>query len=68
LAFSLYLIFKDKVKSENLLLILAIIYPIMISFTRVYLNVHYVSDVLAGIGLGLFSVSMVYLTFELMKK
>ena len=68
LAFSLYLIFKDKVKSENLLLILAVIYPIMISFTRVYLNVHYVSDVLAGIGLGLFSVSMVYLTFELMKK
>jgi len=68
LAFSLYLIFKDKVRSENLLLILAVIYPIMISFTRVYLNVHFLSDVLAGIGLGLFSVSMVYLTFELMKK
>jgi len=68
LAFSLYLIFRDKVKSENLLLILVVIYPIMISFTRVYLNVHYVSDVLAGIGLGLFSVSMIYLSFESMKR
>jgi len=67
LAFSLYLIFKDRVKSETFLLFLAIIYPLVISFTRVYLNVHYLSDVLAGIGLGLFSVSLIYLSFKFFK-
>jgi len=67
LAFSLYLIFKDKVKSETFLLFLAIIYPLVISFSRVYLNVHYLSDVLGGIGLGLFSVSLIYLSFKFFK-
>lgn len=67
LAFSLYLIFKDKVKNETFLLFLAIIYPLVISFSRVYLNVHYLSDVFAGIGLGLFSVSLIYLSFKFFK-
>ena len=67
LAFSMYLIFKDKINYKNLLLFLAIIYPLIISFSRVYLNVHYLSDVLAGIGLGLFCVSLVYLSFKFLK-
>ena len=60
LAFSLYLILKDKLNT-NILLILCIIYPIVISFSRVYLNVHYFNDIIAGIGLGLFWVSLLAL-------
>jgi len=47
---------------------LAVIYPIMISFTRVYLNVHFLSDVLAGIGLGVFCVSSIYLILKTIKR
>ena len=67
LALGLYLILKDKVNKKNLL-ILCIIYPILISFSRVYLNVHYLSDVIAGIGLGLFWVSFTALIFKLIKE
>lgn len=64
LAFSLYLILKDKV-NKKILLIFCIIYPLLISFSRVYLNVHYLSDVIAGIGLGLFWVSLVAIFFKI---
>jgi membrane protein DedA with SNARE-associated domain len=64
LAFSLYFILKDKL-NKKVLLLLCLIYPILISFSRVYLNVHYLSDVIAGIGLGLFWVSfLIILVFE----
>jgi undecaprenyl-diphosphatase len=64
LSFSLYFILKDKL-NKKILLLLCIIYPILISFSRVYLNVHYLSDVIAGIGLGLFWVSfLIILVFE----
>jgi undecaprenyl-diphosphatase len=38
---------------------------LLISFSRVYLNVHYLSDVIAGIGLGLFWVSLVAIFFKI---
>jgi undecaprenyl-diphosphatase len=61
LAFSLYLILRDRIKYKKLLLITCIIFPILISFSRVYLCVHYLSDIIAGIALGLIWVSMIYL-------
>ena len=65
LAFSLYLILSKKIKYRKTLLILCIIYPLIISFSRVYLNVHYLSDVLGGIGLALFWVSLVAIIFKI---
>jgi undecaprenyl-diphosphatase len=65
LAFCVYLIFKDKVRYKKTFLILLISYPLLISFTRVYLHVHYLSDVIAGVGLGLIWVSLIYLIFTL---
>ena len=53
LAFSLYLILKDKVIYNKLLLIICIIFPLLISFSIVYLCVHYLSDIISGITLGL---------------
>ncbi len=64
LAFSLYLILSKRVKYKKTLLSLCIIYPLIISFSRVYLSVHYLSDVIAGIGLSLFWVSLVALVYE----
>lgn len=61
LAFSLYLILKDKVIYNKLLLIICMIFPLLISFSRVYLCVHYLSDIIAGIALGLIWVSTIYL-------
>ncbi len=37
---------------KSLLILICIVYPLLMSFTRVYLNVHYLSDVVAGIALG----------------
>jgi len=67
LAFSLYLILKDKF-NKDILLILCIMFPILISFSRVYLTVHYLSDVIAGIGLGLFWVSLIALVYKIILK
>jgi undecaprenyl-diphosphatase len=63
LALSLYLIFKDKIQYKKLFLGICISFPLLISFTRVYLCVHYLSDIIAGIGLGLIWVSSIYLIF-----
>lgn len=68
LAFCAYLIFKDKVRYKKSFLTVLIFYPLLISFTRVYLHVHYLSDVIAGIGLGLIWVSLIYLIFTLKKR
>ena len=63
LVFSLYLILKDKIKYKKLFISICIIFPLLISFTSVYLCVHYLSDIIAGIGLGLIWVSSIYLIF-----
>ncbi len=51
----LYFLLKYRVKPSfrTVLFCLCASFPLMISFTRVYLNVHYPSDVIAGMALGL---------------
>ena len=67
MAFSIYLIFKDKIKWKKSLLLVSITFAFLISFSRVYLSVHYLSDVLAGIGVSIFWVSLVALVFDIIK-
>ena len=64
MALALYFIFVTKLDSvgrRRLLLVLCLIWPLLIAFTRVYLNVHWLSDTIAGLSLGLFWV--ILLTF-----
>jgi len=66
LALSLYFIFRKRIGkgfSQLLLLLATLLWPVTIAFTRVYLNVHWTSDVLAGLGLGIFWVTLVYLFY-----
>jgi len=49
-------LFKDEIKNKlikHLFIIINILLILLISFSRIYLNVHYLSDVLAGLILGL---------------
>jgi len=64
MAAACYFIFVPKMASaekRSLLLAAAIVWPLLIAFTRVYLNVHWLSDTLAGLSLGFFWVSLLYL-------
>ncbi len=64
MAVILYFIFVKNMHDsvvKKTLMILCIFWPIFIAFTRVYLNVHWFSDVAAGLALGLFWVTFVYL-------
>ena len=56
--FAIYLVYKNiKNKSiRNLLIILLGMMPILIGFSRIYLRVHYFSDVLAGLIVGITSI------------
>lgn len=52
-------LFKDEIKNESkryLFIVVNILLILDISFSRIYLNVHYFSDVLAGLVLGLISI------------
>ena len=61
MAVAVYFIFSKRVRPDKrgFLLTICSIWIIMIAFSRVYLDVHWLSDVLAGIGLGLFWVTLV---------
>ncbi len=64
---ALYLIFIRKLKSETLRILLVLIclaWPLMIAVSRVYLDVHWLSDVLAGLGLGVFWVTLLTFFFK----
>lgn len=70
MSLAIYLILAKRVHSlglQLLLLISCIVWPVMIAFSRVYLDVHWLSDVIAGIGLGLFWVTFIVLMLRLMK-
>lgn len=70
MSLALYLILAKRVHSTGLQLLLligCIVWPVMIAFSRVYLDVHWLSDVIAGIGLGLFWVTFIMLILRLMK-
>lgn len=59
--------FIIKIKSmvwREILIVVSVLSILLTAFTRVYLGVHWLSDVLAGIGLGLFWVTSVILLFK----
>lgn len=53
-----------KTRLRWLVLAIAVVYVLVVGFSRVYLNVHYVSDVLAG---WVFSGLWVYLIYRLLR-
>ena len=64
MALSLYFIFISKCTSKRVqvfLLTMVIAWPCLIAFTRIYLNVHWLSDTLAGLSLGIFWVTLLIL-------
>ncbi|UPT76782.1 phosphatase PAP2 family protein [Sulfurovum sp. XGS-02] len=64
MALALYFILAKRVNTialRSLLLISCIVWPLIIAFSRVYLDVHWFSDVITGIGLGVFWVTLVEL-------
>lgn len=69
MAMAVYFIFSQRVHRVSVrvcLLAFCISWIVLISFSRVYLDVHWLSDVIAGIGLGLFWVSFVVLVKRFM--
>ena len=67
IALMLYVIFVPKISSRRgrqALLVFALSWPILIAFTRVYLNVHWLSDTLAGFAVGIFWVTLILLFMQ----
>lgn len=64
---AIYFIFIKKLQSETLkilLLFICLFWPLLIAASRVYLDVHWLSDVLAGLGLGVFWVTLLTFFFK----
>jgi len=67
MAFALYFILKEKTTSTVIqfgLLIGALGWALLIAWTRLYLDVHWFTDVIGGVGLGLFWVTLLKLFFK----
>lgn len=59
--------FKDDIKNKmfkNFFITANVFLFILIGFSRIYLNVHWLSDVLAGFALGSFWLTLMILTFQ----
>ncbi|RLG10216.1 hypothetical protein DRN73_08395 [Candidatus Pacearchaeota archaeon] len=68
---SLIYFFKDNIKNKNLrytFITINILLFLLIGFSRIYLNVHWFSDVLGGFLLGLFWIGFSILFFKIIKK
>ncbi|NTW68427.1 MAG: phosphatase PAP2 family protein [Chlorobiaceae bacterium] len=59
-----WIFFHRGERIEKLFTVLMIAYALAIGFSRIYVGVHYPGDVLAGMLIGLFSASFVYLLFS----
>lgn len=58
--FAVFLIYTNvkNIKLRNILCVILSIIPLVIGFSRIYLRVHYPSDVIAGFCLGVFCVTV----------
>jgi len=64
---TVYMIFSKRLHSISLrlfLLIVCLSWALLIAFSRIYLDVHWLSDVISGLGLGLFWVTFLTLLRE----
>lgn len=61
-SFTLIVLFKDELKSK-LIYFLIFSYPLLVGFSRIYLNVHWFSDVLFGSIFGIIFVYLLKLVF-----
>jgi len=67
----IYFIYRNDFKNSryNFYFILTLIsYPLLVGFSRIYLNVHYFSDIIAGFSLGIIIVTSIYLIQKLLLK
>ena len=60
----LWIFFHRGVFVEKLFTVLVILYALAIAFSRAYVGVHYPSDLLAGIMIGIGSAIFIYLLFS----
>jgi len=60
----LWIFFHRGVLVEKLFSVIMIFYALLISFSRVYVGVHYPGDLLAGMVIGLSSASLIYLIYS----
>lgn len=71
MSIAFYVVFSKYIASNTLrilFLIACLIWPMMIGFSRIYLGVHWFSDVLGGFGLGIFWVTLFYMFYTCSRK